>query len=179
MHDTAKQNGMTLIEMAAATTILIVGVVALASVVLSADRLQRTTKERTVAYNAVRAVIEEMRQTEFAQVHAIYNDDENDDPDGPGTARGPSFEVDGLHGVDGRPVGRIEFPDESFDGGFVLREDIRDEALGMPDGLDLDGDGEINGAVETYVILPVRIILEWREGTSSVTMRSHTFLTER
>jgi hypothetical protein len=71
-------------------------------------------------------------------------------------------------------TGRIIFP-ESIDTG-ELREDIEDEALGMP--RDLNGDGEIDAVnhAKDYLLLPVRIRVEWSGLTGDRSYELYTVL---
>jgi hypothetical protein len=67
----------------------------------------------SLAVQAARGVIEEIRETPIERVFALYNTDPQDDPGGQGTAPGGAFAVDGLGPIDGDPdglVGAVMFP---------------------------------------------------------------------
>lgn len=158
--------GFSLLEVALLSIFLLVAVGGLSGAVLSSLRLSRATEESAVADAAVRALAADMQTGAFDALFRLYNGDPGDDPGGQGTGPGNAFDVRGLtprtDDPDGR-VGRIVFPSVPTGGlGEALREDVEDARLGMP--RDLNGDNDLlddvgNGA---YLVLPVRIVVEWR-----------------
>lgn len=129
-----------------------------AQTVASSRRLDPIAAETGIAAEAARVVLERLRSHEVDEVLALYDGDPANDPGGPGTAPGATFAVEGLApGAAGVPVGRIEFP--MVDG--RLAEDAVDAMLGMP--RDLNGDNVVDALDhrEDWVVLPVRIRLEW------------------
>ena len=54
----------------------------------------------------------------------------------------------------------VVFPSDA--GGYALREDIKDASLGMP--RDLNGDGVIDSENHAgdYVLLPVKVRIDWK-----------------
>ena len=65
-------------------------------------------------------------------------------------------------------VGQITFPDLDLGAGnLVLREDVADATLGMPRDLNGDGAVDADDHSDDYIVLPVRITLQWR-GQSTV-----------
>lgn len=121
-------------------------------------RLDPVGREKAIAAEAARSKLEEMRNHPFSQVFALYNDTPLDDPGGVGTAPGSCFSVADLAPTSaGACTGRITFPTFKSQ----LREDIVDENLGTP--RDLNGDGVVDEAdhAADFIILPVRVTLEW------------------
>lgn len=152
-----RRRGVTLVEIIIALTVLVVAILGLMSLMLSSQRLNQEHRENTIAQNATQTMIESMREQEFSRIFALYNGDPDDDPDGPGTAPGPHFDIPGLNAPSGGLAGRIEFP--TLDGS--LREDVDDLMLELPH--DLNGDGFIDSGDRSgdYRILPVSVVVEW------------------
>jgi len=157
--------GMTLIEL-----VLVLGILALAfgmlsSTLMANSRQRSVNRESAAAAEAARGVFEEMMNAPFEDVWALYNADPNDDPGGPGTAPGERFDVPGLSSLEPAPgtlEGRVVLPALTFLGGqWELREDFVDEELGLP--RDLNGDSIVDDVDhgDDYLILPVRVELEW------------------
>ena len=162
------RDGFSLVEIALVTVFLLVAVGGLASAVVSALRLSRTTEETSKADDAVRELAAEMQSAVFADIFHSYNGNPGDDPAGAGTAPGGTFDVLGLtprrDDPDGR-VGRIVFPALPIGAGpaEALREDVVDARLGMDAGRDLNGDGNVDALDHSadYIALPARLIVEW------------------
>lgn len=152
----------TIVEVAIACTILIIGVLGLSASVTTGDRLLLSGRTTRDAFDSARSMCAAMAALEPAVAFATYNSNDADDPSGAGTAPGPNFTVAGLHvcadDKDGA-VGEIVFP--TLDGS-TLREDVDDPRLGMP--RDLDGDGVISNGppAGTPIILPVLVRVRWR-----------------
>ena len=149
----------------------------------SAVALSGVNRETGLATEGVREIVERMQGTEdFALVFRLYNDYPDDDPDEPGTAPGAGFAVAGLDPTDDDAdglVGEIRFPTLPGVAGPELREDVVDEALGMP--RDLDGDG-LPGAGDkkgTYRLLPVEVTLRWKGKTGVRSLQLQTLLANR
>jgi len=166
------RDGFSLVEVAILAVLLLVAVGGLSGAVLSSLRLARTTEESALCDEAARALAARMQTQGFASLFRLYNAYPNDDPGGAGTGPGAAFDVAGLSpradDPDGR-VGRIVFPSVDLAGGAqALREDVVDPRLGMPSlgmpGRDLNGDGDFDALDHAgdYVILPARLIVEWR-----------------
>jgi len=144
------ESGFTLIELLIASTVLMVGLLATASSVLTSQRLNIQSRETTRAVEGAKAMIERMRGEEFRLLFSLYNDDDSDDPSGSGTAPGATFDVPGLAGPGGTAAGSITFR-------------LDEPALGV----DLNGDGD---QVDTlgnsilgldYLVLPFTVAVEW------------------
>jgi type II secretory pathway pseudopilin PulG len=155
---------MTLIEV-----VLVVGILAMAfgmltSTLVAGDRQRQINRESAIAVEAARDIFERMRNEDFDEVFALYNGNALDDPGGPGTAPGNVFAVEGLRVPAGnqRPaVGEIVLPVVSDGARWQLREDVADAGLGLP--RDLNGDSRIDDVDHAfdYMLLPVRVELEW------------------
>ncbi len=157
--------GFSLVEVAVLAVLLLVAVGGLSSAVLSSLRLSESSEETARADQAAHLFAAELREAPFEEVFRRYNGSAADDPGVAGSAPGAAFDVRGLtprrDDPDGR-VGRLVFPVSLDAGGNeVLDESVIDARLGMPAGLDLDGDGVLGNASATYTLLPVRIVLEW------------------
>lgn len=119
-------------------------------------------RERATAVEAAMNTIETMRATTFLDLYAAFNTDPDDDPLGPGTAPGSTFEVQGLDpvvdpGGASRPIGTIILPDA--DG--QLREDMELSTLGLP--RDLNGDMIIDAHdhADDFLVMPAIVRVEW------------------
>jgi prepilin-type N-terminal cleavage/methylation domain-containing protein len=172
------RSGLTLIELAVAITILLVGVLGFAQALVSLEKAQSRTREAGRAMQAARGMIERIQAEAFPEAFRRYNADTADDPGGAGTAPGCNFAVEGLSAqpddADGLP-GEVIFPTTP---GFPshLRENVVDASLGMP--RDLNGDGTIDltatSYATTYVVLPVRVRVSWigTAGRAEVELRT-------
>lgn len=153
-----RRGGFSLVEIVLVMAILTVSATIYAQTVASSRRLDPIAVETAIAAEAARVAIERIRAQPVDQVLALYDADPANDPGGAGTAPGATFAVAGLApGAGGAPVGRIEFP--LVDG--RLAEDLVDDMLGFP--RDINGDGAVDGLDHRadWVVLPVRVRLEW------------------
>jgi hypothetical protein len=179
-----------LVELMVVMTILLVVVGIFSQMLLATDRLRQTNHENVLAADAVRTLVERMRNEALWDVFRLYNDDPLDDPGGADTAPGHRFEVKGLTALDGSAdltVGqvffpaawveipvipeieeeRLELPAEGAGAGALeldlqVREDLELAELGLP--RDLNGDSIVDALdhSEDHILLPVRIALEWQ-----------------
>ena len=178
LRPTRSRRGLTLVELLVVMTILTVALGEVTRSMLTISKLEPMTREDDIALQAAATQIDAMRAQEFDRLFALYNDDDADDPGGPGTAPGRSFPVTGLRprlgDVDGMP-GRIEIPLV----GTELREDLDDLELGLP--RDLNGDGATDALDHSadYEILPVRVIVEWSADGRDRQVELMTMLTRR
>lgn len=170
-------------------SVMMVAVSIFYQMVITTARMRAVNHENAIAVEAARAVVESMRNEDFVEIYAVFNEDPADDPGGPGTAVGHRFAVDGLVPIVGSPdglVGEVMFPDlevmvqvggggtggGGLIGGVVggggvqvpdlqLREDAQDPDLGMP--RDLNGDSLVDDEdhADDYILLPVRVRIEW------------------
>ena len=150
----ANQAGFTLVEVAIAVIVLLVGLMALSASAVRVQGLARAARERMAAQNALRAKAEEIRSISRAGLA---------DPLGWGlhvtNAMGAlaTFPVEGLTPIEGQTtVGAVQ---------LVTNETLDDESLGVELGMprDLDGDWQ---ATSTAVagsarLLPVLLEARW------------------
>ncbi len=157
----SSRRGATLIEVLVVVTILTVGTGFLADTLISISRLNPVREQTDLSVRTGRAMAEQLRATPHDEVFATYDADPVNDPNGPGTAPGSHFDVEGLSAqegdADGR-VGRIVLPVI----GSELREDLVDAALGFP--RDINGDGVVDNLDHStdYTLLPLAIELAWQ-----------------
>ena len=116
--------------------------------------------------------VEELYAADLGDAFALYNDYEDDDPEGSGSAPGARFLVEGLEArpADAGFQGRISFP--VLDGSpEALREDT-DEAF------DVDLDGFVDGDDHAfdYRVLPVRVSVAWQDGRATRELEVTTIL---
>ncbi len=148
-------DGHTLIELAIAMGVLAVGMLALMSSLASTQTVVAENQEYTLAYDAVRLKLEEMRgYTPYLSIYPAYR---------AGGAKGNTFTVPGLAPqVVGGTQGLIAFPESGSPA--ALRENITDTELGMPaGGKDLNGSGTIDALSHSadYTLLPVKVTVSW------------------
>jgi type II secretory pathway pseudopilin PulG len=160
LRNAGRRAGVSLVELMISLTVFVIGFGAVTTNLVTLRTLQRTDHETSRALEAARSMIERIRGDDFAAIYASYNEDPDDDPDGPGTAPGASFAVDGLDARPGDPdgaPGRIVMPGD----GRELREDALDVTLGMP--RDLNADRAVDGSDHAgdYTFLPLRVRIEW------------------
>jgi hypothetical protein len=157
--------GFSLVEVAVLAVLLLVAIGGLSGAVLSSLRLSESSEQTARADQAAHLLAAELRAVPFEELFRRYNATPGDDPGLAGSAPGSAFDVLGLtprsDDPDGR-VGRLIFPVALDVGGNeVLDENVVDERLGMPAGLDLNGDGVLGDASADYTLLPGRVVLEW------------------
>lgn len=154
-----RARGFTLIELAIATSILMIGIVSVLSASSQMHALRQVNRERTLAQNAVRSISERIHAasqgfsddptTWGAELLALY---------GPGGTSGDTFEVLGLaEAEEGEPVGRIVIVTDERSTDAELGRD-----LGMPRDLNGDGDASDADVSASARILPVTLTLRWR-----------------
>lgn len=154
----ARRRAFSLIEAMVVLAIITVATGMLARTLASAAKLDPVATETAIAASGARTMIEQMKNHEFSELFALYNDVPGDDPGGPGTAPGAHFAIQGLVPLTaGGLVGTIVFP--SIDG--QLREDVVDDELGMPRDLNADSLVDSTNHANDCVLLPIRIRVEW------------------
>ena len=148
------RGGFTLVEVAIAVIVLLVGLMALSASAVRVQGLARAARERMAAQNALRAKAEEIRSISRAGLA---------DPLGWGVHVGnalsaiATFQVEGLTPAEGQTsVGKVQ---------LVNDETASDATLGVELGLprDLDGDGLANNAAvgASARLLPVVLEVRW------------------
>lgn len=162
-----QRGGFTLLEVMFAAAVLAIAISGSAGAMLSAMQLDRMNRERSLALQSARRVIEQAQDVEFAEVFAAYNSVAGDDPVAmvaAGTVPGGAFACSGLTVQNNDPdgvSGEILFPTELNAGVLELREDFVDAALGMPMDLNMDGVIDALDHSGDYLILPMRVRLSW------------------
>jgi hypothetical protein len=154
-----------LVELLVAATLIVVAMTGIAGSMLSSMALNRVNRETAVAQAAGCRALEQLRGVPFAEVFYVYNSDPGDNAAGSTAERGPNFAVEGLSAVAGDPdgmVGQIVFPVVDVAGNDELREDVEDEGLGMPRDLGDPPGIDLQDHADDYVLLPVRVRLEWQ-----------------
>lgn len=152
--------GFTLVEVLVVAVIITIALGEVTRSMLTISRLEPMTRQSDTALQAAATQLDMMRASEFDTLVARFNQADADDPEGPGTAPGPSFAVDGLQVRSGDPdgmAGRVELPLVADE----LREAVDDVELGMPRDLDFDGAIDALDHSVGYAVLPVRVIIEW------------------
>jgi hypothetical protein len=167
-----------------AMPVLLISVTLFSGTVVSMIRQRSINLEAASAAYDVQSLFERMRNEDLEDLFALYNADPLDDPDGPGTAPGNRFEVDGLTSLDAvpGPVGEVLLPaaNAALPGAapvYELREDLLDAALGMP--RDLSGDFVVDGENHAgdYDVLPVVARVHWLGEFGVRELEMYTLLT--
>ncbi len=169
-----RRSGFTVLELTVALSILAIAIGGLVAASASSYHLSRSNQARSIAHEAVRQKIAEIRSVAPELVYAMYNDDPADDP--AGFAPGSGFAVDDLRPRANDPdgfVGRVFFPG---DGTGELREDLVMKSLDMPRDLNLDGVIDADDHAGDYVLLPVGVELDWRGARSNAHHQVHFLL---
>ncbi len=157
---------MTLIELVLVLGILALAFGMLASTLMANSRQRSINRDSALAAEAARGVFEEMMNADFDVIFALYNSDPSDDPGGAGSAPGSRFDVPGLSPLPNSPDGMeglVVVPQLKVAADeWALREDFVDDEMGMP--RDLNGDSIIDALDHRrdYLLLPVRVELEWQ-----------------
>ncbi len=154
-----RRRGLTLIEVMVAFLVMSVAVYILSSTVTASVSHSIVKAEKTLAVEAAMNTIEKIRAMPQADIFALHNSDPSDDPYGPGTGPGNTFDVDGLERIPGRPsVGTILMPGT----GAVLDESATQPEFGLPRDLDGNLVIESGDCSDRYIVLPLTIRIEWQ-----------------
>jgi hypothetical protein len=151
---------MTMAEVMIAVAIMTLCVSLLSRTISSTAVHTAAKREKAIAVEAAKNVLEDMHNLPFGELFARYNADPTDDPGGPGTAEGPGIEVPLLtpRPDDGDGfVGEVILPASDA----VLLENVTVKELGLP--RDLNGDSQIDAVDHAgdYIVLPVTVRMEW------------------
>ena len=171
-----------MLEILISMSVLLVALLGFSLSVVSSKALSNANRESTIATEAARKMIEELQEVDFDDLFILYNQDPTDDPGVQGSAPGAGFAVPVLEVRQNDPdglAGEIFFPvDPNGDPGDLL-ENVDETSLGMP--RDLNGDGFVDGADHStdYLLLPVRVRVEWTGASGNGSVELKTFLTER
>lgn len=173
-----------LLELMIALPIILIVAGMLMSTIIASSQQRAVNRENAIASIACQEVLERMRNEPFGAVFAMYNTDPFDDPNGPGTAPGAAFDVEGLSPQQGAvdPVGRVDFPvtntGGAIDENWELREDLVDQRHGTP--RDLNGDNLVDALdhAADYVLLPIAVTVRWRGRFGPREFRMQTVLVD-
>jgi type II secretory pathway pseudopilin PulG len=170
----SRRGGFSMVEVAVMLAIVTIALGMFARTMASAKQLDPIATESAFAASAARTALEEMRNHPFEQMFALYDADPSDDPNGAGTGPGPHFKVPGLTSTNEAGwVGTISFPTVQS----ALREDVVDEALGMPRDLNADGNIDTADHAADCILLPIRVRCDWIAKNSKTSHRSFEMYT--
>ena len=173
-----RRSGFTLVELLIVLVIMTITLGLLSRLLASTASIGPIHRETSRAVEAARDVIEQMHNMPFREVFARYNDDPSDDPDGPGTAPGNRFSVDGLEPQVGDPLGlegEVVFP--AVDG--QLREDVTDSSLGFPRDINADGVVDDEDHASDCIVLPLVVRIRWTGHSGDRSFEMFTMLADR
>ena len=166
--------GFTLVEVLIAGAFIAVAACGMAALLAGSMSMTAVNKETAQARTAARRMLEELQNVPSGDVFSTFNTITTDDPLGQATAPGSIFTIQMKPAAIqvSNMTGTIIFPENLGQ----LREDVKDPALGMP--RDLNGDGVIDSEnhAKDYLVLPVRIRVEWRGMTGERSYDLHTVL---
>lgn len=153
---------MTLIEIMVSLLIITVASYILTSTIMASVAHSASKAEKNVAAEAATNMIERIRACPPQDIYALYNDFAGDDPYGPGTAPGATFDVPGLDPqLDARgnplPLGTILMPGVAG----VLDETVANARFGLPRDLDGSMFIEAGDVADSYLLLPVTVQVNW------------------
>ncbi len=152
---------MTMLETMISMVILTICCGMLTSTISATMQHNRIKRERQVAVEAARAILEDLHNVDFRDAFWMFNDSEEDDHEGGPLAPGAHFAVEGLRPLgddtDGF-VGEVLMPGSAT----LLLENERDTNLGLP--RDLNGDLRIDDSDHSgdYLVLPVQVRIRWQ-----------------
>ena len=102
--------GVSLLELAIVIAVLSVAIGMHASTILSLGRQRELAAESAEVSAAVQNVLERIRGRPFELVASLFDSDPSNDPDGPGTAPGNRFAIEGFTPLDGTADGMVGTP---------------------------------------------------------------------
>ncbi len=161
------RQGFAITDAVVAMLLMTVAVGGLAGSVAFGLKLHRTNQESAVAEQGARAILAQLRETDFDGIFAQY-------------AAAPDIEIEGLNPRPDDPdgmVAKLLFPVDEANP-LKLAENADLPALGCPRDLDGDGDTDSVGTTDNYIILPVTLRVEWRGTGGDMTQVYHVVLTQ-
>lgn len=168
-----KDDGFTVVEMALATTMLMVGIMAISAATLRMHQLGRQNRERTIAHNAMTQMGERLNSASaIAALTPSTWADTVIDAYSEGGAIGNLFTVTGLSPIEGEEEpGFIT---------FITDETLTDAELGVEMGMprDLNGDGDAtdNDVTDSVELLPAIITISWAVRGADMSIKHPMFL---
>jgi len=153
------RGGMTLIEVAIAGSVMVIGLLGFLRVVVMSIGSGAANREADLATQAAKQTIEQLQAANFDTLQDTYGV-----PPGGGVP-GNAFAVPGLNPDPNDPdglVGEIIMPVLVVGGAVQVREDLKMPELGMP--RDLNGYGGFDSLDHAgdKLIMPVLVRLRWR-----------------
>jgi len=156
-------------------TVLVVALMSMSAATLRMHSLRRVNRERALAMNAVRSVVDRIQATseQVAESNPYTWSSTLIGALSAGGSVGDTFVVGELNEqVQGTPVGTIE---------VVVDETATDSGLGLAMGMprDLDGDGLAADpdVSATAVVLPVVVTVSWRGVNGDSELRHPVYVT--
>jgi hypothetical protein len=165
--------GFTVVEMALATTMLMVGIMAISAATLRMHQLGRQNREHTLAHNAMTQMGERLNSASaIAALKPGTWAETLLEAYAEGGSVGNGFPVSGLTPVEGNEfTGNIA---------FITDETLTDLELGVVMGMprDLNGDGDATDTdiSATAELLPVIVTIQWTIRRSDTSIRHPLFL---
>jgi Tfp pilus assembly protein PilV len=179
--------GFSIIEVVVGMAVMLLGSLGFLSLSVTSFTLEVENSELAMATAAARVMVEELQATPFAEVFATYNEQPGDDPEGPGTANGNHFTIQGsllqlnamITTTDTKAsTTQTSVVDMTVDLRFpTLPNGTLSEAAtplfpGMP--VDLNADGTISTGDRSgdYKVLPCLLVITWNtsRGARSLTI---------
>lgn len=144
-------SGFTMVEVMVALVLVMIALSGYSRSLVSSMVASDTNEELRIASEAARVWMERLQGTDFDEVWARYGHSD------------AAFPVAGLAARGGDQNGDVLFLDFPIIGNSnsVLREDANIPALGLPRDLNADGVVDSEDHSDDYVILPIRVRLEW------------------
>lgn len=168
-----RRAGFSLVELAIAISILLIGMVSVVTASSQMNSLRRQSRERVLAQNGVRSLVERIQSRSFQLAQA--------DPEawslalqaefGPGSA-GEEFdilELDAPPGAASVATVRLVTDETEGDGGLLVD-------IGMPRDLNGDGDASDVDVAADAVLLPCVITAQWHGINGLQTFRHGFYL---
>lgn len=172
--------GFSLIEVLVAMSVLLIASLGMLGSISTSSVLSEASQETTLAYANAQSMLERLRTQRFREVFVRFNGDQTDDP-ATGVSPGSGFDVRGLNPRQDDPdgfVGEIIFPTPPGDPGS-LREDLVDRGFGFPRDLDGDRAQDADNHASDYLVLPVRVRVQWRGKSGNRQVELETTLRPR
>ena len=171
----SSREAFTLLEVLISLILLGVAIASLVVAISSTQHLSETNQEHSIAYSALRAKTEELRERTFSSLYADFK---------AGGAVGNTWTFSGLQAIDGVPMGQVSFPEQApaAGGAVSLRETFVDAEMGMPQGgRDLNGDGVVDDddRANDYTLVPVKLTVRWTGINGEQSLTVSTWIVEK
>lgn len=179
------RRGFALAEVAVSLAIFALSASILAQTYRAGHDLRAQAHEEGLATTAAQTALELMRGARFDEVVRRFDPDPFNDPRGPGTAHGATFDVPGLEPASDDPdgvVGEVVLPilnvGTEVAPVYQFREDVGPTELGLP--RDLNGDATVDDADHTLdaVLIPVVVRVRWQSQRGPRQLEFFTAITE-